>query len=30
MKISSTKAHEETLRIDYIFVILRVALWMIV
>jgi hypothetical protein len=30
MKISSTKPHEETLRIDFIFVILRVALWMIV
>ena len=30
MKISSTKSHEETLRIDFIFVILRVALWMIV
>jgi hypothetical protein len=30
MKISSTKPHEETLRIDIIFVILRVALWMIV
>ena len=27
MKISSTKPHEETLRIDFIFVILRVALW---
>lgn len=26
MKISSTKLHEETLRIDFIFVILRVAL----
>jgi hypothetical protein len=30
MKISSTKPHEETLRIDFIFVILRVTLWMIV
>jgi len=30
MKISSTKPHEETLRIDFIFVILRVARWMIV
>jgi hypothetical protein len=29
MKISSTKPHEEALRIDFIFVILRVALWMI-
>jgi hypothetical protein len=30
MKISSTKLHEETLRIDFTFVILRVVLWMIV
>jgi hypothetical protein len=30
MKISSTKSHEATLRIDFIFVILRVTLWMIV
>jgi hypothetical protein len=30
MKISSTKSHEDTLRIDFIFVILCVALWMIV
>jgi hypothetical protein len=29
MKISSTKPHEETLRIDFIFVTFRVALWMI-
>jgi hypothetical protein len=29
MKISSTKPHEETLRSDFIFVILPVALWMI-
>jgi hypothetical protein len=29
MKISSTKPHEEALRIDFIFVILRVAPWMI-
>jgi hypothetical protein len=30
MEISSAKPHEETLRIDFIFVIFRVALWMIV
>jgi len=30
MKTLSTKPHEETLRIDFIFVILCVALWMIV
>jgi hypothetical protein len=29
MKTSSTKTHEETLGIDFIFVILRVAWWMI-
>jgi len=29
MKISSTKPHEETLSIDFIFVILCVTLWMI-
>jgi len=29
MKISSTKSHEEALSIDFIFVILRVTLWMI-
>jgi hypothetical protein len=29
MKISSAKPHEETLRADFIFVILCVALWMI-
>jgi tetratricopeptide (TPR) repeat protein len=29
MKISSTKPHEETLNIDFIFVILCVTLWMI-
>jgi len=29
VKISSTKPHEDTLSIDFIFVILRVALWMI-
>jgi hypothetical protein len=29
MNISSTKPREETLRIDFIFVILRVTLWMI-
>jgi hypothetical protein len=30
MKISTTKPHEETLRNEFIFVILRVASWMIV
>jgi hypothetical protein len=30
MEISSTKLHEETLRIDFVFMTLRVALWMIV
>ena len=29
MKTSSTKRHEETLGVDFIFVILRVSLWMI-
>ncbi len=29
MKTSPSKTHEETLRVDFIFVILRVSLWMI-